>query len=51
MTFALLVAFLSPSLEDPLFPALLFSVLGIGWISLTWKREKQQENIENGGTS
>ncbi|WP_204003739.1 glycosyltransferase [Virgisporangium aurantiacum] len=31
MAVAFLVAFLSISLEDPLFPALLFTVLGIAW--------------------
>jgi O-antigen ligase len=31
--FAVQVAFLSASLEDPLLPALLFSVLGIAWVA------------------
>ncbi|HET8684036.1 MAG TPA: O-antigen ligase family protein [Micromonosporaceae bacterium] len=33
--FAVLVAFLSPALEDPLFPPLLFTVLGLGWVLLS----------------
>ena len=49
-----LIAFHGPMLAGRLgrvvLAALLFSVLGIGWISLTWKREKQQD-IDNGGTS
>jgi hypothetical protein len=32
LIFGVLVAFLSPALEDPLFPALLFSIIGIGWV-------------------
>jgi hypothetical protein len=31
MAFAILVAFLSPSLEDPVFPPLLFLIIGIAW--------------------
>src|SRR5262249_30713644 len=31
MVMAFLVGFLAISLEDPLFPALLFTVLGLGW--------------------
>ena len=34
MLFAVLVAFLSPALEDPLFPPLLFTVLGLAWALL-----------------
>ncbi len=34
LVFAVLIAFLSPSLEDPLFPPLLFSILGIAWLRL-----------------
>lgn len=36
MTFAVLVACLAPSLEDPLFPAQLFTILGLAWV--WWKR-------------
>ena len=32
LIFGVLVACLSPALEDPLFPALLFSVIAFGWI-------------------
>lgn len=39
--FAMLVAAWSPSLEDPLFPALLFAVLGFGWALLA--NESKQE--------
>jgi O-antigen ligase len=39
--FAMLVAAWSPSLEDPLFPALMFAVLGLGWALLS--RESRQE--------
>ncbi len=34
LLFGVLVAFLSPALEDPLFPPLLFTVLGLGWVLL-----------------
>jgi hypothetical protein len=30
--FPVIVAALSPALEDPLFPPLLFAVLGLGWV-------------------
>jgi len=36
MMFAILVACLAPSLEDPLFPAQLFTVLGLAWV--WWRR-------------
>jgi O-antigen ligase len=36
MTFAVLVACLAPSLEDPLFPAQLFTILGLAWV--WWRR-------------
>lgn len=32
LLFAVLVAFLSPALEDPLFPPVLFTVLGLAWV-------------------
>jgi hypothetical protein len=32
--FSVFVALLSPSLEDPLYPPLLFTVLGLGWVVL-----------------
>jgi O-antigen ligase len=32
MIFAVLVAFLSPALEDPLFPMILFGIMGLGWV-------------------
>jgi hypothetical protein len=32
--FGVLIAFLSPALEDPLFPPLLFTVLGFAWALL-----------------
>jgi hypothetical protein len=35
LLFAVLVAFLSPAPEDPLFPPLLFTVLGLAWVMLT----------------
>ncbi|MDP9795666.1 hypothetical protein J2S43_004178 [Catenuloplanes nepalensis] len=35
LVFAVLVAALAPSLEDPVFPAMLFSVLGISWVMLS----------------
>ncbi|HET8684373.1 MAG TPA: O-antigen ligase family protein [Micromonosporaceae bacterium] len=35
LLFAVLVAFLSPALEDPLFPPLLFTVLGLAWVLLS----------------
>ena len=38
MTFAVLVAFLSPSLEDPLFPPLLFLIIGAAWWSGATRR-------------
>lgn len=34
VVFGALIAFLAPSLEDPIFPALLFTVLGVGWVLL-----------------
>ncbi|BCB91397.1 hypothetical protein Psuf_087100 [Phytohabitans suffuscus] len=36
MMFAILVACLAPSMEDPLFPAQLFTILGLAWV--WWKR-------------
>jgi hypothetical protein len=33
MAFALVVAFVAPSLEDPLFPPLLFTALGVAWVA------------------
>jgi hypothetical protein len=30
-----LIAFLSPSLEDPLLPIIMFSVVGMGWVMLS----------------
>ena len=33
VAFALVVAFVAPSLEDPLFPPLLFTALGVGWVA------------------
>jgi O-antigen ligase len=33
MIFAVLVGFLSPALEDPLFPMILFGIMGLGWVS------------------
>ncbi|MFD0744261.1 O-antigen ligase family protein [Phytohabitans flavus] len=36
MMFAILVACLAPSLEDPLFPAQLFTILGLAWV--WWRR-------------
>ncbi|MEJ3748186.1 O-antigen ligase family protein [Actinomycetes bacterium KLBMP 9797] len=38
LLFAVLVACLAPSLEDPLFPAQLFTVLGLAWV---WLRRGQ----------
>jgi len=35
LLFGVLVAFLSPALEDPLFPPLLFTVLGLAWVFST----------------
>lgn len=32
LIFAVLAGFLSPALEDPLFPMMLFGVLGLGWV-------------------
>ena len=34
LLFAVLVAALAPSLEDPLLPPLLFTILGLGWVDL-----------------
>jgi len=34
LLFAVLVAALSPSLEDPILPALLFSIVGLAWVDL-----------------
>jgi hypothetical protein len=34
VAFAVVIAFFSSSLEDPIFPALLFTVLGVGWVLL-----------------
>ena len=34
LLFAVLVAALSPSLEDPLLPALLFTIVGLAWVDL-----------------
>jgi hypothetical protein len=34
VAFAAVIAFFSPSLEDPIFPPLLFTVLGVGWVLL-----------------
>jgi hypothetical protein len=36
LVFALLIAAWSPALEDPLFPPLLFAVVGFGWV--LWQR-------------
>ena len=33
MIFAVLVGFLSPALEDPLFPMVLFGIMGLGWVN------------------
>jgi hypothetical protein len=32
MLFTVVVSVLAPTLEDPLFPPLLFAVLGFGWV-------------------
>jgi O-antigen ligase len=32
MVFAVFVAFLSPALEDPMFPMMLFGIMGLGWV-------------------
>ncbi|WP_345539018.1 O-antigen ligase family protein [Phytohabitans rumicis] len=40
LTFSVLVAFLAPSLEDPLFPAQLFTVLGLAWVWLARSAEE-----------
>jgi O-antigen ligase len=32
MIFAVFVGFLSPALEDPLFPMVLFGIMGLGWV-------------------
>ncbi len=37
LVFAVLIATWSPSLEDPLFPPMLFGVLGFGWV-LLWSK-------------
>jgi hypothetical protein len=42
LVFAVAVAFLAPSLEDPLFPAQLFTVLGLAWVLLR-RRELTSE--------
>ena len=34
LLFGVLVAFLSPSLEDPLLPIVMFSVVGMAWVML-----------------
>jgi hypothetical protein len=34
VAFSVFIALLSPSLEDPLYPPLLFTVLGLGWVVL-----------------
>jgi O-Antigen ligase len=34
LAFGALIAVFAPSLEDPLFPALMFSILGIAWVAL-----------------
>jgi O-antigen ligase len=39
VVFSGFVALLSPSLEDPLYPPLLFTVLGLGWVALRRTRE------------
>jgi hypothetical protein len=39
LVFALLTAAWSPVLEDPVFPPLLFAVLGFGWV--LWQREQR----------
>jgi len=48
LVFALLTAAWSPVLEDPVFPPLLFAVLGFGWV--LWQREQravtQAEEVE-----
>ncbi|MEU0153523.1 O-antigen ligase family protein [Micromonospora fulviviridis] len=41
MLFAVLVAFLSPAFEDPLLPALLWTVVGLAWWS--WRRSREAE--------
>jgi hypothetical protein len=43
MTFAVLVACLAPSLEDPLFPAQLFTILGLAWV---WLRRESTTTLE-----
>ena len=35
MIFLVLVGFFSPALEDPLFPPLVFAVIGLGWVLVT----------------
>jgi hypothetical protein len=41
MAFACIVAFLSPAFEDPLLPALLWTILGIAWWA--WRRSRDEE--------
>jgi len=42
LVFALLTAAWSPVLEDPVFPPLLFAVLGFGWV--LWQRSKGEQS-------
>jgi hypothetical protein len=37
LVFGAVIAFLSPALEDPLYPPLMFGVLGLGWLALSTK--------------
>ncbi|MEV0155087.1 hypothetical protein AB0H57_15245 [Micromonospora sp. NPDC050686] len=41
LVFAALVAFLSPAFEDPLLPALLWTVVGLAWWACRRSREKE----------
>ncbi|WP_033341350.1 O-antigen ligase family protein [Catenuloplanes japonicus] len=51
IVFAGLVAVLSPSLEDPVFPALLFTVLGISWVMLSRAQQQEPVAVTSTGTA
>jgi O-Antigen ligase len=47
VTLGVVIAFFSSSLEDPIFPALLFTVLGLAWMAL--RREEVAAPVPVGG--
>lgn len=49
VVFGALIAFFAASLEDPIFPALLFTVLGVGWVLL--RRGELQPAMATDGTA